>query len=58
MVYECPDEIFALFDSHRTVEEGRKAVVIWLSSLPLKPGDMVWVPEQGWLKKEDGYGPH
>jgi hypothetical protein len=57
MVYECPEEIFSLFDSPHSVERGREAVTTWLRALPLKPGDMVWTPEHGWLMKED-YGPH
>ena len=57
MVYECPDEIFKYFEREEDFARGRSMLAKWLKSLPMKPGDWVWTPENGWLMKES-YGPH
>jgi hypothetical protein len=57
MTYECPDEIFALFENPHNEDIARDAVLTWLKGLKLEPGDWVWTPDYGWMKKLD-YGLH
>lgn len=52
----CPPDIIEMFDNPLTRESARERASRWAGSLKLQPGDMIWMPEMGWLVRCDDAG--